>query len=308
MSFIFSVFTPTYNRAHTLHRVYGSLKSQTFKNFEWIVVDDGSTDNTRELVNKWKTEASFPIRYFFQKNNGKHIAINKGVNLAKGKFFIIIDSDDAFVPQSLEKLYFYWNQIPQNQQQYYSGICVLCMTPDGKIVGDKFPFSPFDTRGDVIKYKFKVKGEKWGMIRTEIMKEFPFPEKPLRTLYPELLVWRKISQKYLTRHINEPLRIYYEDQPGYIRAKKVKYPWSCRIKHKFYLDEDISKCFFYSPFEFLRSAIHYSRFSFHLKILPLLQLKDLKNFYAKILVFFSIPFSFLVYLKDKFIELRFKNE
>ena len=73
--YIFTVFTPTYNRAHTLHRVYGSLKVQTFRDFEWLIVDDGSTDDTEALVKQWQAEANFPIRYIWQKNSGKHLGI-----------------------------------------------------------------------------------------------------------------------------------------------------------------------------------------------------------------------------------------
>ena len=77
---IFTVFTPTFNRAYTLPRVYESLKSQTFKNFEWLIVDDGSSDGTADLVKMWQNEGALTIRYFYQINRGKHIAINRGVS------------------------------------------------------------------------------------------------------------------------------------------------------------------------------------------------------------------------------------
>ena len=101
--YIFTVFTPTYNRAHTLSRVYKSLADQTFKNFEWLIVDDGSTDGTKVLIEKWTEEASFPIRYFYQENQGKHIAHNLGVKKARGELFLSLDSDDTCVPEALER-------------------------------------------------------------------------------------------------------------------------------------------------------------------------------------------------------------
>src|ERR1700736_1708087 len=91
----FTVFTPTYNRAHTLHRVFNSLKAQSFRDFEWVLVDDGSTDNTEELAELWIKTADFPIRYFWQKNSGKHIAYNFGIREARGQMFAVLDSDDA---------------------------------------------------------------------------------------------------------------------------------------------------------------------------------------------------------------------
>jgi glycosyltransferase involved in cell wall biosynthesis len=85
---LFTVFTPTYNRAHTIHRVYDSLCAQTLRDFEWLVIDDGSTDNTAELVAKWAEVAKFPIRYFKQKNLGKHFAHNRALVEATGYFSI----------------------------------------------------------------------------------------------------------------------------------------------------------------------------------------------------------------------------
>jgi glycosyltransferase involved in cell wall biosynthesis len=99
----FTVFTATYNRAHTLHRVYESLKEQTYRQFEWLIVDDGSTDTTRTLVETWQQEANFLISYYYQENQGKHVAINRGVQEARGEYFLIIDSDDTCVPQTLER-------------------------------------------------------------------------------------------------------------------------------------------------------------------------------------------------------------
>ena len=85
--YTFTVFTPTFNRAHTLHRVYDSLRAQTFRSFEWLIVDDGSTDNTARLIEEWKTAGHFPIRYVYQRHAGAHFAINRGVQEALGELF-----------------------------------------------------------------------------------------------------------------------------------------------------------------------------------------------------------------------------
>ena len=106
--YVFTVFTPTFNRSLTLRRVYESLRLQTFRDFEWLIVDDGSTDCTKELVEKWRTESSFPIRYIYQENRGKPAAFNQGVQKAQGELFLTLDSDDACVPQALERLKYHW--------------------------------------------------------------------------------------------------------------------------------------------------------------------------------------------------------
>ena len=101
--YYFTVFTPTYNRGHTLHRVYNSLRIQTCSDFEWLIMDDGSTDCTAELVKGWQAENHFPIRYYFQENQGKHFAWNRAAEIAFGEYFICADSDDEFTPDALQK-------------------------------------------------------------------------------------------------------------------------------------------------------------------------------------------------------------
>lgn len=101
----FTVFTPTYNRGYTLYRLYESLKSQRTIDFEWMIVDDGSTDNTCQLVEKWiREERNFSIRYIKKENGGKPRAINYGIQYAKGRFFFIVDSDDFLLPDAVTKM------------------------------------------------------------------------------------------------------------------------------------------------------------------------------------------------------------
>ena len=112
---LFTIFTPTFNRAHTLHRVYNSIKKQTLKDYEWLIIDDGSTDNTKSLISKWNNENDFSIIYKYKKNQGKHLAINDGVKIANGRFFLIADSDDSFPKDSLKTMYDFWLSIPKKK-------------------------------------------------------------------------------------------------------------------------------------------------------------------------------------------------
>ena len=99
-----TVFTPSFNRAHLLSRLYDSLLKQTTNDFEWLIVDDGSTDDTETKVEEFINKGELPIRYYKQQNGGKHRAINTGVQLASGELFFIVDSDDGLVHDCIQKV------------------------------------------------------------------------------------------------------------------------------------------------------------------------------------------------------------
>ena len=138
LSMLFSVCTPTFNRAHTLHRVFNSLMAQTCRDFEWIVIDDGSSDKTAALVREWQREARFPITYRYHANRGKHVSVNQAVALARGELFLIADSDDRFFPKpwSFSRIL---GTNPRQRRLEFTGVTGLCTYDDGKIVGDYFP-------------------------------------------------------------------------------------------------------------------------------------------------------------------------
>ena len=191
---LFTVCTPTYNREQLLPRVYASLREQTFADFEWLVVDDGSVDGTAGLVSRWSAEAPFPIRYIWKENGGKHSAHNVCVREARGDLWVMIDSDDWMVPTALERLKAEWDQIPDKHG--YSGVCCLFQYEDGTIVGDRFPHDRMESNAVDLRYNHGVQGDKMGLIRTDVLRRFPFPDDLGRHLVPESLVWNRISQEY----------------------------------------------------------------------------------------------------------------
>ncbi len=140
-----TLFTPTYNRANKLHRVYDSIKSQTLLNddngyiFEWIIVDDGSNDNTKELVQKWIEESDFLIRYYYQENRGKPYATKEGIEKANGELFLICDSDDEFLPETFETFYNIWYGFSDEERDKCGGIGVLCRDQFGNRIGCDYP-------------------------------------------------------------------------------------------------------------------------------------------------------------------------
>lgn len=293
--YTFTVFTPTYNRAHTLHRVYSSLQAQTFRDFEWLIVDDGSTDETRELVARWQETSDFPIRYVWQENAGKHKAFNRGVQEARGQLFLTLDSDDACVPHALARFKFYWDSIPADRRESFSAVTCLCQDEHGELIGDRLPADVLDSNTLEIKYKYRIRGERWGFHRTDVLKRFPFDESSEMGSMP----WGRIARHFKTRYVNEALRIYYQDDPdgSLSRANRPRNPLTGVLRHREVLNEEID-WFWHAPQEFLRSAIHYARFSFHCHIAVLKQLKQINNAPALLLALVSLPIGYFMYRRD----------
>lgn len=260
----FTVFTPAYNRAHTIARVYDSLKAQTFRDFEWIVIDDGSTDNTGEIIRNWQREADFPVVYAYQSNSGKHVAFNRGVQMAHGELFLIIDSDDGFLPQALESMLKWWNGIPEGERDGFTGVVTLCQYEDGSISGRPFPVSPLDTNGLELKFKYKLRGEHWGFHRTEILKAYPFPEDKSVRFIPENLIWDDIARKYKIRCINEPLRIFYQDSANQVTKAAPRKKAVVKDYFLQFLNRDFDY-FLHDPVTFVKWAMLYVRYSMHLR-------------------------------------------
>ena len=126
-SYKFTVVTATYNSVKYLHRVWESLKSQTFDDFEWIIIDDGSTDGTGELIESWKKEEHFfPIKHFYQPNQGKLVAINKAVQHSSGELYLNVDADDRIKPNCLQTLFNVWDSIPAKDRASLKGVVALC--------------------------------------------------------------------------------------------------------------------------------------------------------------------------------------
>jgi hypothetical protein len=211
-SYTFTVFTPTYNRAHLLPRVFECLKQQTFRDFEWLVIDDGSKDNTREVVERWIGTTDFPIRYLAQPNGGKHTAVNRGAKESQGRLLAILDSDDWYLPTALERFLCHWNSIPHGEQPGFAGVTGLCSYPAGELIGSRFPSDPFDSDPIDLRYRHNVQGEKSGVVRTDVLRQFPYPENVGKYI-SESVVWNRIAKSYKTRFINEVLTVK-EFQPG----------------------------------------------------------------------------------------------
>jgi glycosyltransferase involved in cell wall biosynthesis len=302
-SVLFTVFTPTYNRARTLHRVYDSLCAQTLRDFEWLVVDDGSTDDTAELVANWMQAADFPIRYFWQEHQGKHIAHNFAVREARGQFVAPLDSDDALPSASLQRISALWNAIPVSCRAGYSGIGGLCCDQHGKIIGDYFPKSPLDASLRELIYELRVRGEKWGVTRTDVFRQYPFPELPGTQFVPEGLVGLQMSKSYKRRYLNEVFRIYYrfenkEPDNNLTNRANISTNASGRYYYYLWVLNNEFEYFWRSPVPFAKAAMMLPVLarSSRLPLLDLLQ--SLKSPGAAVLVMLAIPFALVMYVSS----------
>ncbi|MDC0957852.1 glycosyltransferase family A protein [Flavobacteriaceae bacterium] len=266
----FTVFTPSYNRANTLPRVFESLQRQSFNDFEWLIIDDGSSDKTNQLVEEFKKSAKFSITYKWVTNRGKHKVKNIAVNLANGKFFFTLDSDDWIEPETLDRFKYHWENIPSEKKHLFSGVAGLTKFAgdslfgvEGKLNGTKNPQDIIDTDMISIRTKYKVRGEKCGTHLTSVMRQFLSPEFDNEKFSPEAIVWRRIAkQGYLVRYTNEIYRNQ-EIQPGglsdpkQISIRATNNPKGLALR--FNEEVDIMPSFLLK----LKSSINYVRCSLH---------------------------------------------
>lgn len=218
---ILTVFTPTFNRAYTLHKCYESLKRQTNKNFKWLIIDDGSTDNTKEIVDKWINENEVDIRYYYQKNQGMHGAHNTAYELIDTEINTCIDSDDYMTDDAIEKIVDFWNE---NKYRGLAGFVALDAYKDGQIIGTQFPSNINETTYFDIYNTLDVKGDKKFIYRSDLTKLYPYPifegEKYVSLAYK----YAKLDDNYKLGLMNEVVCIveYMEDGSSLNMFKQYK--------------------------------------------------------------------------------------
>ena len=217
----FTVFTPAYNRAYVLPRLYGSLQAQTFRDFEWLIVDDGSTDGTEALCATFRT-ADFPVRYVRQPNSGKHAAINRGAAEACGTWFFIVDSDDWLPADSLELLAAEAERIASPR---VAVLCGMKFGPDGQRIGGNLSFTSCECTPFEFRYGMRVRGDLAEVVRTDVLRAFPFPVFEGENFCPEAVVFNRIGRHWLTHYFNR--NIYFceylpDGLSAHITARRMK--------------------------------------------------------------------------------------
>ena len=207
----FTIFTPTFNRKELLEKLYKSLQKQTFKDFEWLIVDDGSADGTKEKAEEFLSEKKLDIKYYFKENGGKQRAYNFATDKANGELFICLDSDDEYVENGLETILKYWKKYEKNSN--IAGMGYLSTYPDGEVIDSGFPEKEMVSTQFDIYNKYGVKGDKGLMFRTEIIKKYKFPVFDDEKFITEAVVYNRICEKYKMVYVNEKIEIkeYQED-------------------------------------------------------------------------------------------------
>ncbi|MER3554473.1 MAG: glycosyltransferase family 2 protein [Meiothermus sp.] len=291
-----TVFTPSYNRAKLLPRAYESLRRQSFKDFEWLIVDDGSADDTKTVVESW-TDAPFPIRYVYKENGGKHTALNRGVQEAKGDFFVILDSDDWITDTTLERMIAVWDTVPDKNR--FAEVVGLFAYEGGEVVGTRFPRDVLDSDPAEIQAVYKVWGDKLACHRTAVLREFPFPE-DLGRFVTESLVWYRIARRYKSRFVNE-IWAYKEFQAGGLTANTVQMR-TRGIEATLAYYAEAAGLFLerrYPARTVLKSSANYVRFALHARV-PIAQ--QLVRFPSSPLWLASLVPGTALFLADKYLR------
>lgn len=194
-----TVFTPLYNRSKFLSRLNNCLTKQTYKNFEWLIIDDGSTDGAKEVLEKLKETSEITINYHCQSNSGKHVAINKAIEEAEGEIFMILDSDDLLAENSLEIMIDEYKKI-RNQNDII-GIAFSITDFRGNIFSNSVKESKLICTPLELHFKYRFNADVCDTFWTEKFRNYPFPSFRDENYCKLTLVWYRISEKYKVKYL-----------------------------------------------------------------------------------------------------------
>lgn len=246
----FTILTPAYNRAYTLTRLYESLQRQTFRDFEWLVVDDGSKDNTEQLIQSFIDEKPFfDIVYIKTENGGKHRAINRGLPHAKGELTFLLDSDDWLTDDGLQLVDEMEKTI--EDKQAFIGVLGLRVHEDKGLIGRTFDGEYVDCRY-MERTKYNITGDKAEVFYTHLLQKYPFPEFDGEKFATERLVWNQMSKDgYKIRYFNKPVQYceYLEDgltAGGYAMYAKYPKQWGLAIWQDYHYGEKSFKSWYHN--------------------------------------------------------------
>lgn len=227
-----TIFTPTYNRAEYLQRTYESLLRQKTRDFIWLIVDDGSLDDTAAVVAQMQKNPhnQFKIEYAYQENQGKPSAFNTGVKLAKTEYFFVIDSDDWLTSNSVAEILM--NIEKYRSEKRHIGYVFQCLNPENELLTQRpFPSSPWYGTYDAMIHHQKIVGDAAFVFQTDILKQYPFPHYAPEKFVPEALLYNRLNHfvgnfcylnvpvkysEYLPDGLSENMQQLFRDNPhGY---------------------------------------------------------------------------------------------
>ena len=216
-----TILTPVYNRRQLLQRAIESVFKQTCKDFEYIIVNDGSTIDLDDIVLHCMQSAVFPMAYIKKENGGVHTARNAAIRLSRGEMILFLDSDDEYVPNALERFLQAWDSIPSQMKPDYREVGAFCQDENGFRIGIPYP-DDINQRPYPEQQRIRIshqRGEQTALLRGDLMRKNLWPEPEGVKFVDEDLVWRKLDQSYKTWSINDALRIYHTDtEESYTRT------------------------------------------------------------------------------------------
>lgn len=291
-----TIFTPSYNRAYCLHKCYESLVNQKNQDFLWLIIDDGSTDNTKDIVKEWMSENKIKIKYQYQENQGMHGAHNTAYEIINTKLNTCIDSDDCASPDAVEKILNAWQVIKDKKE--FAGLVGLDADQDGNIIGTKIPEHLTKTTLYDIYNKHGVIGDKKLVYRTEVVKKYPsYPIYEEERFVPLGYLYQLIDQDYKLYPVNEFFCEveYMQDGSSMNMLKQYRrHPkgFAFSRKSRMQLDENFKGVF--------KNSIHYVSSSIFSK-----NSAFLKESPKKLITIMAIPFGILLNL---YIKIKTKND
>ena len=305
-----SVLTLTYNRAHVLHRAYESLQRQTMRGFEWVVVDDGSTDETPALLARWQAEADFPITWYrYSNNRGRNAAANTGKSLVSGDYTLILDSDDALLDDAMETIDYWRKRTGMDENEAAYALMFRCVDDYGRLVGrvanngtGSFPQEVLQVSARYARYRLQLAFELISVEKTKVRQEYGFTELTKSEHCPESVTHNKIGGLYSSVYIDRPIRRYFRkdgearlsDKP----ASGVKWARGNYIQALAILNQDIGYLR-HNPKVFMNAARKITRLGLHIGRSPRSQFRDLAHARARLLWVAGMPGGFAGWLRDR---------
>lgn len=210
----FTVFTPVFNCENTIQKVHQSLVNQTYKNFEWLIINDGSTDKSHVVINHLIKTSPLNVHYINNiENQHKMGCFIQAISLAKGELLLTFDGDDECLPNALNIFNEEYSNIPDNLKDKVCAVTGLCQDQFGNRVGVTYPTDPYFSNTFKSQAIDGINDEKWGFTKTSVLKGIRFNNQIIsKGLIPESIVWNLIAKEgYVTKYINKILRIYHVD-------------------------------------------------------------------------------------------------
>jgi glycosyltransferase involved in cell wall biosynthesis len=297
----FSICTPCFNSEDTIEKVYESIKNLTYKNFEWVVVNDASSDRTFKIIKDIMSKSDVDIDFYdLNENKMATYCYNLAVKKSQSEFLILLDHDDTIVSNAFERFLFYWDGVPSSEKLSLAGLMSNCDDEDGNLVGSLFPCSPYINGFFELAFDDQVRGEKFFCYKTDIMKNYNFPL--LDRYVPESVVMWNISEKYQTLFFNESLRIYTRPQLENNHLSFLdSFNYAKGFRHKFLelLNRHASKLVI-RPRAFISFIYNYTLYSFAAKTSIIIIINDLNSLLAKVMTLICLPFAALILAKKKY--------